>query len=351
MADARTKQYQQNQAKVDYLNAQSFDMKPYQDLLANLGDGPRGGDAGSGGDTFTPTGDGGTYTPSPFGAAAGSDKKEARAELEAWLTTFFDPTRDADTIRALMGFVDSELINDTPAAAIMLNMRKQPFYMERFKGNEGLRAAGLPELDPSQYLAYEKTAAEYMQSAGLGSIATRNNFAALIGGVVSPAELQDRIVNVYSRIKNADQQLKDEMQRLGELGNITAADFAAAMLTGKEGADSLKRKIATAEVSTEFTARGLQSAYGAADLAAAGVTREQAMAGAEYAKTGTQRLTDLSSIYGYNQSGIQKELEGEAFKGLASERRKKLTQQESAAFSGSSGIGTPSLASGGAGRL
>jgi hypothetical protein len=356
MATAQEKQAQQAQAKVDYLNTSfATDMKPYQDLLASLGDGPRGGDGGDGGFSFDPTpepdgggGGDGTFTPAP---AANREQKEARAELEAWLSTFFDPARDADTIKALMGFVDSELINDTPSAAIMLNIRKQPFYIERFKGNIGLRSANLPELNPAEYLAYEKTAAEYLASAGLGDIATRGNFAALIGGAVSTAELQDRVVKVYGRIKNADQALKDEMQRLGELGNLTASDFAAAMLTGKEGAASLQRKIATAEVSTEFTQRGLQSALGAQDLAAAGVTRQQAMAGAEYTRQGTQRLTDLASIYGDNRNGIQGELESEAFKGLASERRKKLAQQESAAFSGSSGIGTPSLATGGAGRL
>ena len=278
-------------------------------------------------------------------AAKAANKAEARAELEAWLNTFFDASRDKDTISAMMQFVDGELTNDTPTSAIMLNIRKQPFYQQRFAGNEGLRKAGLAELNPAEYLQAESTYAEIMARGNVGDLANRQNFAALIGGQVSAIEFQDRVTNVYQRIKNADSALKDEMQRLGQLGNLTASDFASALLMGKEGAESLKRKIATAEVSTEFTLRGAQSAIGAEELAKLGVSREQARAGAEYAVKGTQRLGQLADIYQADKTGIQSELESEAFKGLASERRKKLTQQESAAFSGSSGTGTPSLGS------
>lgn len=276
-------------------------------------------------------------------AAAAANRRSAKASLESWLATFFDPTKDADTIRQMMAFVNQQIETDVPVEAIELKIREQPFYQQRFKGNEGLRAAGLAEMSPAEYLAAERQYSELLAQANLGNLARRDVFSSLIGGQVSAVELQDRVVNVYDRIKNADQALKDEMQRLNQLGNITAADYAESLLLGKEGAASLKRKIAQAEISTEFTGRGIQSALGVGELERLGVTRQQAAAGAEYAKTGTQRLQDLAAIYGAQPTDIQTELEKEAFTGLASQRRKQLTGQERAAFAGGAGTGTPSL--------
>lgn len=275
----------------------------------------------------------------------------AKASLEAWLKTFFDATRDADVIQSMMTFADQQLTADIPEDAIVLNIRQQPFYKARFKGNEGLRAAGMQELNEEDYLRAERQYADILNAANLNTLAQRDTFASLIGGQVSAVELEDRVTNVYQRIRNADQALKDEMARLNQLGNITSADFAAALLTGKEGAASLRRKIAQAEISTEFTQRGLTSAMGAQELANLGVSREQARAGAEFARMGTERLTTLGSIYGVQSTEIQRELEQEAFKGLESQRRKQLTAQERAAFAGSAGTGTPSLGTSAAGAI
>lgn len=276
-------------------------------------------------------------------SAESSEKRSAKAALQAWLTTFFDPNRDSDTINKLMSFVNSQVEQDVPTDAIMLNIRTQDFYKQRFAGNEGRRAAGLAELSPAEYLAAESTYDEILQSAGLGNLSTRSNFAKLISGRVSAKEAQDRVTNVYTRIANADTALRSEIRRLNQFGNITAADFAESLLTGKEGAASLQRKITQAEISTEFTQRGLTSATGIEELERLGVDRAKAAAGAEYAAQGTRRLQDLATIYGAPSAGIQQELESEAFRGLESQRRKLLVSQERAAAAGRAGTGTPSL--------
>lgn len=277
------------------------------------------------------------------GTALSTAQRQAKASLEAWLRTFFNTAADEDTVRQLMTFIDQQVTSDVPEDAIMINIRQQPFYKTRFKGNEGLRAAGLAELSPAEYLDAERQYSDILTRANLNNLGRRDVFASLIGGQVSAVELQDRVVNVYDRIRNADQALKEEMQRLNQLGNVTAADFAESLLLGKEGAASLKRKIAQAEISTEFTTRGLTSALGVTELERLGVSRQQAAGGAEYAKTGTRRLQDLAAIYGVESAEMQKELEQEAFRGLASQRRRQLTGRERAAFSGAAGTGTPSL--------
>lgn len=287
-------------------------------------------------------------------AAAGEanmKKSSAKAALQAWLSSFFDPQRDADTISKLMSFVNSQVEQDVPSDAIMLNIRSQDFYKQRFAGNEGRRAAGLAELTPAEYLAAESTYDEILQSAGLGNLSTRSNFAKLISGRVSAKEAQDRVTNVYSRIANADTALRSEIRRLNQFGNITAADFAESLLTGKEGAASLQRKITQAEISTEFTQRGLTSATGIEELERLGVDRAKAASGAEYAARGTRRLQDLATIYGVQSEGIQQELESEAFRGLESQRRKLLVSQERAAAAGRAGTGTTSLTTSASGTI
>lgn len=278
------------------------------------------------------------------------ERTAASAMLQSWLSTFFDPEADRDTINALMSFVNGQIQDDVPADAIMLNIRSQPFYKQRFAANEELRKKGLPELTPEEYLRAEQAYSATLRMSGLGQLANRNTFDKLLSGEVSNVELQDRITNVYSRIDNADTALQQELGKFFNVG-LSKSDLAAALLTGTEGAASLKRKVAMAEIGAEFTPRGLTSAIGAEELVNLGVTREEARRGAEYAKTGTERLTELASIYGAQTTGIQGELEAEAFKGLESQRRKRLVEQERASFAGSSGMGAPSLGRSQAGAI
>lgn len=284
-------------------------------------------------------------------AALQRQRVSSKASLEAWLKTFFDTNRDADTIKQLMSFIDQQVTSDIPEDAIMINIRGQKFYQDRFAGNEALRKKGMAELTPAEYLEAERSYSQILKQTGLDRLATRQNFSSLIGGEVSTMELQDRVTNVYSRIVNADENLRKELQGLKSNANITDSDLAESLLLGKEGAAILKRKIAMAEIGAEFTPRGLTSALGAEELVNLGVTREQARVGAEYARAGTGRLQDLATIYGVQSAEIQKELETEAFKGLESQRRKQLVSRERAAFAGSAGTGTPSLGTSAAGAI
>lgn len=288
--------------------------------------------------------------------AAEKEKRQASAYLKSWLSTFFDPTNDADTISALMSFVDQQITEDVPTEAIMLNMRGQKFYQQRFSANAELAKKGLAELTPAEYLQAERSYSQILTNAGLGQLSNRTNFNKLIGGEVSTVELQDRVTNVYDRINNADTALQDELGKFFNMG-LGKSDLAAALLTGTEGATSLKRKISMAEIGAEFTPRGLQSTLGISELANLGVTREQARQGAEYIRQGAPRLAQLAGIYSPEAASpefatqIMGELEAEAFKGLESQRRKMLTGREKAAFSGQTGTGTPSLTRSSAGAI
>lgn len=239
--------------------------------------------------------------------------------------------------------------------AVRLELQNTPEYKARFKGIElykqnfasdisaGSKAAALT---PADYIKAEKEYQEILTRYGLGDLGNQDTYAELIGGDVSAVELKDRVENVYDRIQNADDVLKEQLKTY--FPQLEEADFAKALLTGRspdDMANSLKRRVSQAEISSEAARAGLGglSVERAEQLAAMGLTRTIARAGYSRIAEQQSRLGTLADIYGTSATGLQEELEAEQFQGLASQRRKQLTEQEKATFSGRSGISQVSL--------
>jgi hypothetical protein len=279
-------------------------------------------------------------------AATERRRTAARDELRLWLSTFFE--EGSAEYQAAKTYIDQQVALDNTPDAVFLSIRGEKFYQIRFKGNEGRRAAGLAEYSPAEYLQAENAYSEALRRFGLERLATRDTFGNLIGGMVSPDELAERVTTVYDRIQNADAPLRAELQRLKTTANLTDQDLAETLLLGKEGAASLQRKIAQAEIRAEATTRGLTSRLGDVELERRGITRAQAAAGFEQVATELQPLERLSQIYERQAptpaADLQTELEQEALLGQTSQRRRRLAMQEAAMFAGSAGT-TPTLAS------
>jgi hypothetical protein len=237
-----------------------------------------------------------------------------------------------------------------------IELKKTDVYKQRFIGNEGRIAKGLAVYSPGEYLQAEQTYRDIMAASGLESLATKESFGKLIGGAVSPAEVQDRIQNVFNKIDNADDALK---QQLGTyfsgygVGDpaLQRSQIASALLVGPESAKALEQKLQKSQLRAAATTAGVSiSEEGATDL------QKQLEASKVYDVYGTAKkafgevsqlqptATKLSEIYGMDKTGLQQELEQEAFFGLASQRRKKLEEKEKSTFSGQSGTSNVSLA-------
>ena len=283
------------------------------------------------------------------GATSGTEKRNAREFLVAALRPYFASASDAGFLKDLESIIDDYIKQDYDQDTISVLLPQTKPYLERFKGNVARAAAGLSQLTPAEYIQAEEQYNEVLKRFNLGSLSSRDTFANLISGQVSAAELTDRVVNVYDRIRNADPALKSELDRVKELsaGQLSEADFAKALLTGDTGANELKRKITVAEIGAEARTRGLETTR-AQQLEQLGVTREQARAGFEQIGLTQPRLTQLSEIYTRttpDASGLQEELEREQFQGMQSQRRRRLAEQETATFMGQSGTaGSQSLA-------
>jgi hypothetical protein len=246
--------------------------------------------------------------------------------------------------------------------SVQVAIRDLPEFKERFAGIDKYNKTFAAEIaagkkaqavDPFTYIQLEKDYQEILTRSGLGDLANQSTYSELIGGDVSVEETKSRIINAYDKINNADELLKTQLKTY--FPTLDNTDFAKALLTGKnpeDMANQLQRKVQRAEISSEMARFNLQPSQTiATDLETLGVTREQARTGFGKVAEQLQPLNKLAQIYEGTTTGIEEELTSEQFRGLQSQRRKKLTEQEKATFGGSSGTSTVSLGTTGTGSF
>jgi hypothetical protein len=235
-------------------------------------------------------------------------------------------------------------------------------FQTRFPANKARLAAGKPVLSPGEYLAAERSYAQVFQSYGLGNMAKPDNFNKFIAGDVSAAEVSDRVSLAVNRVQNADSFVK---QALGQFyPMLNQGDIVNAMLNPEEGLPALQRKVQISEIGGASLAQNLTTSLnaldtktnfanvmggtmGAAEIAALGITKEQARAGYANVAEVLPRAEFLSAITG-GEDYTQRQAEQEQFQGLASAKRAReaLSATERGRFGGSAGTaGARSFAS------
>lgn len=228
-----------------------------------------------------------------------------------------------------------------PNEATLL-LKQTPEYKARFVGNEARAKAGLNVLNEDTYLRMENAYSELFKQYGVQNLATRNEFANLIGADISNTELGSRLDLAVNQVANADPTIKNTLRQF--YPNITDADLTAYFLRPQETLPALQQKVLAAEIGTAAIEQGLPTdVLRATELAKAGVTQPIAQKG--YAAIATelpvaQKLSDI-----YKEQGIGYDLkQAEAYQfdtsGAASAARKRqqMKQLEEASFSGRSGV-------------
>jgi hypothetical protein len=230
--------------------------------------------------------------------------------------------------------------------ALKTDVRYNKPYIERFRGNELRRSAGLNVLSEAEYLALEDDYTKTLKSYGLENYfgterkIKQSAIADVIGADISAIEFTDRVSTAVDRVKMADSVTKTAFQQFYGIGE---ADLVQYFLDPKKALVNLKEKATAAEIGGAAIGQGLAATMTSAeDLARFGINRQQAQAG--YADIGQDLPTAGSLGRIYSESGVtynQADAESATFKGLASAKRKKeqLRQLEEGQFSGSSGTG------------
>jgi hypothetical protein len=278
-------------------------------------------------------------TTSGLGGNISTETKDAYALIEDTLNTY--------GLSSLASVIKGYMLSGLGPEQAKLQIKQEPIYKARFKGNELRIAAGLNALTESEYLNLEDTYNQVMNQYGLGdyfgatSTARQSKIADVIGGDISPVEFKDRISTVVDRVNNADPATKEQLKSF--YPNITDTDLVKYFLDPKQTLPQLQEKVTAAEIGAAAVYQGLgTSVTGAENLAKYGIDRAAAIKG--YSTIGSmlpqsQKLSDI-----YNEADIkytQGTAEEEVFKGNASaaRKRKQLAQLETAAFSGQSGGG------------
>jgi hypothetical protein len=222
-----------------------------------------------------------------------------------------------------------------------LEIRSNPAYIARFKGNDLRRAQGKNALSEVEYLnlenSYDETLRAYGQQGyfGIDRASKQLKMAEIIGNDISAMEFKDRIDTVVTRVTTADPTIKSTLRSFFNIGD---EDLIGYFLNPKENLPKLQEKVTSAEIGSAAIGQGLMtSADAAIALAQFGVTKQQAQEGYQAIGAILPTATKLGEIY--NQGYTQDVAEQEVFKGTASAQRKRqqLIALEEAQFGGSSG--------------
>lgn len=228
---------------------------------------------------------------------------------------------------------------------ISIKLQDTQEYKDRFSGNELIKAAlangtatpGLKVLTPGEYLAQEKQYRDVLTYYGLpaGFYDTPGDFASWIGKGVSVLEIQDRARLAKEAVNNSTDEFKTALR---EYYGVTEGDLTAYFLDQDKALPILETRAAAAEIGGAANYQGLDvNRQRAEDLAAFGITRDVARQGFSAIADILPTADKLASIDNVNYD--QGDAEEEVFKGDAesARKRRKLSSNEQARFSASSG--------------
>lgn len=267
---------------------------------------------------------------------ARENRESAFTQLKTWL--------DQYGLGSLSGKLQEMITaGQTDAATLQLELQETNEWKQRFKGNEILRQKGLGVLSPAEYLNLERSYASVMRQFGMpaGFYDKTEDFVNFIGNGVSPTELAERASaakELVSQVDPAQRQLLSSMYGVGE------GDIAAYFLDAKKAQPILQKQLSAVQTGAAAQRAGIVADFADATrferLNDQGVGAEQAAQGYGQIAQEMDTLTNLSKIWGGGDEWTLDDAEDATFFGnaAATQERRRLVQQERAAFSGASGF-------------
>jgi len=229
-----------------------------------------------------------------------------------------------------------------------LRLRETDAYKKRFAANAQRVAKGLRALSEAEYIGTEDQYQDVMRRYGMpesyytkGELGIQSGFEKFLAGDVSAVELEDRIQTAQNRVVNSNPEVAKALKEF--YPGISNGDILAYVLDPTNAIEQIKRKVTAAEIGGAAIQSGLKTGMTRAEeLAAAGITKQQAQQGFQTVAEVAPRGSQLAEIYGqspYTQTTAEQEVFGLAGATEAAKQRKKLTSLETAAFSGTAGAG------------
>ena len=270
----------------------------------------------------------------------------------AWWNDLSGPDRDAaaalvglfeqfdlgSLANKIVGYIQQGYGSDT----IYLMLQETKEWKQRFKANESRLKAGLPVLDPNEYIQTERAYRQALQAAGLpkGFYDTTDDFTNFLVADVSPQEIAERAMKARTLADTVDNEQKKALARMG----ISTGDLASYYLDPGKALPTLEKNVELAKLNAERNRAGFgYDDKFAQELFGMGITSEQAREGYNVIQQQLptyQRLGEISGV----DFGLE-DIQSEVFGGNAesTRTRNKLASQERARGSGSAGVGEGTL--------
>ena len=221
-------------------------------------------------------------------------------------------------------------IDVTDGDSLIFALKEQEAYKKRFAANERRKSLGFKELSPATYLSLEKSYKDTLAANGLpqGFYDSPDDFEKLIGGDVSVAELNNRLKDAYTVVRDASPEVKNKM---AEMYGITDGDLLAYVIDPDrarplmspdykrqaqaaliaESAQRLSALNLNKDVAEQFVRQGITQAEAEAAFTTVGQMGELRRGG-----FGEQQITDLQ----FAQAALGTDAEA---KRLVEERKKR----------------------------
>ena len=275
--------------------------------------------------------------------AAAEDKRRKGQSAYDLLFAEFDRYGMGGLVDELKVFIQDGLSRDE----LTLKLRGTQAYQKRFAANAQRIKKGFRAISEAEYIGLEDQYQNVMRNYGLpasyysrGDMGRQEGFEKFIGGDVSAAELEDRIITAQSRVLNAAPQVAQSLRQF--YPEITGGDILAYALDPDKALNEIKRKVGAAEIGAGAAIAGLATGLSRAEeLQRYGVTGDQARQGFGTIASGLERGRQLSQIYNqpdYTQAVAEAEVFALPDAEKARRQRRKLGQLETSTFSGTSGV-------------
>jgi hypothetical protein len=233
-----------------------------------------------------------------------------------------------------------------------VRLRQTEPYKKRFAANAARISKGLRALSESDYINLEDDYQTIMRNYGLpasyytkGELGRQEGFEKFIGGDVSPAELEERIVTAQKRVLDAAPEVATALKQF--YPDIKNSEILAYTLDPEKGLADIKKKVTAAEIGGAALGAGLTTSLIDAEyLRRYGVTKETAQRGYEIIGGGLERGRQLADIYqqpDYTQAIAEEEVFNLPGQSDATQKRKKIIGMEKATFGGQTGITSGAL--------
>jgi hypothetical protein len=251
-------------------------------------------------------------------------------------------------LEALVSPLKSLIEEGVSPSEFTLRLRETDAYKKRFAANAQRVAKGLRALSEAEYIGTEDQYQDVMRRYGMpesyytkGELGIQSGFEKFLAGDVSAVELEDRIQTAQNRVVNSNPEVAKALKEF--YPGISNGDILAYVLDPTNAIEQIKRKVTAAEIGGAAIQSGLKTGMTRAEeLAAAGITKQQAQQGFQTVAEVAPRGGQLAEIYKqspYTQTTAEAEIFGLAGSTEAARQRKKLTSLETAAFGGSAGAG------------